>query len=195
MTKYLLKRLIRGLISVVIVVIVVMALVYSLIDKEYVFKGDQQLIKYMNNEKVVYKYSQWEAYGYLKTYSYADYLTDLVNSGEMTAEERTQAVKFGRTENQDSAIVAKYVAKFKEYCKANKYTVMRLDAVMLGTSLAKGGTQKLFAYKEYSTLERVWTYFKNLIQVDSIHYVEDDDQLVGERGLSFTWYDLSLIHI
>lgn len=189
MTKYLLKRLIRGLISVVIVVIVVMALVYSLIDKDYVFKGDQQLIKYLNNEKVVYKYSQWEAYGYLSTYSYADYLTDLVNSGEMTAQERTQAVKFGRTESQDSAIVAKYVAKFKEYCKANKYTVMRLDAVMLGTSLAKGGTQKLFAYKEYSTLERVWVYFKNLIQVDSIHYVEDDDQLVGERGLSFTWYD------
>lgn len=189
MTKYLLKRLLRGLLSVVIVVIVVMALVYSLIDREFVFKGDQQLIKYLNNEKVVYKYTKWDEYGYLSMYSYSDYLIDLEKSGEITTEERKQAAKIGRTEGQDSATAAKYVARFKQYCSSNKYKVLRLDAVMAGASLAKGGAQKLFAYREYSTLERVWSFFKNLIKVDTIHYVEDDDQLVGERGIKFTWYD------
>ena len=189
MAKYLLKRLIRGLISVFIVVVVVMALVYSLIDKDYVFKGDQQLIKYQNNEKVVYKYSQWEKYGYLDMYSYADYLADLFEAGEITAEEKSAAAKIGKTPSQDSSTTAKYVEKYRSYCRANGFEVIRLDAVTLAGSIAKGGAQKLFAYKEYNTFQRVLMYFKNLIQVDSIHFVEDDDQLVGERGITFTWYD------
>lgn len=189
MAKYLIKRLIRGLVSVVIVVVIVLALVYSLIDREYVFKGDTQITKYQNNEKTNYKYSQWENYGYLDKYDYADYLQDLVDSGELTVEEKNNAAKIGKTSSQDSTITAKYVKKFKEYCDENGYTVMRLNAVMQGSSLATGGKQFLFAYKEYSVLRRAWDFFANLIQVDSIHYVEDDGQLVGERGLTFTWYD------
>ena len=49
MTKYLLKRLIRGLISVAIVVIIVMALVYTFIDRDFIFNGDTQIQKQQHN--------------------------------------------------------------------------------------------------------------------------------------------------
>lgn len=189
MTKYLIKRLIRGLISVVIVVFVVMLLVYSLIDKDFVFKGDTQQSKYLRNEKVVYKYTQWENYGYLDYYEYSDYLDSLVESGDISIEEKKVAARIGTTPIRDSATTAKYVKKFTEYCESNGYTVERLDAVMSGNTIQKGGSAKLFAYKNYSVFERAWNFFKNLIEIDSVHYVEDDGQLAGERGLTFTWYD------
>ncbi len=189
MTKYLLKRLIRGLISVVIVVIIVMALVYSLIDRDFIFKGDMQITKQLANDKVVYKYNQWEKYGYLENLTYANYLNMLVNSGELSEAERKQAVLFGEKPEEDTPLVKKYVEKFNEYCAQNGYNVVRLDAVYTGTKVAKGGSQRLFAYKELSTFRRMLNYFKNLIEIDSIHYVEDDDQLVGKRGLTFTLFD------
>lgn len=166
-----------------------MALVYSLIDKDYIFKGDSQITKQLANDKVVYKYSQWEKYGYLENLTYANFLTMLVNSGELSASEREQAVNIGETADDDTEVVKKYIGKFNEYCAKNDYHVIRLDAVYTGTKIAKGGAQRLFAYKEFSTFKRVLNYFKNLIQVDSIHYVEDDDQLVGERGIKFTLFD------
>lgn len=189
MTKYLLKRLFRGLLSVVVVVLIVMALVYSLIDKKDIFKGDDLYTKKLKNDKVVYQYDKWEEYGYLENITYADFLTDLVASGELTAEDRGEAVLVGKTADDDSEIVKTYVDKFYEYCKANGYTVVRLDASYTGAKLDKGGEQRLFAYKELSMLKRMWTFFTSLLEVDSIHYVEDDEQLVGERGISFTLYD------
>lgn len=189
MTKYLLKRLIRGLISVAIVVIIVMALVYTFIDRDSIFNGDTQIQKQQHNDKEVYKYTQWERYGYLENLTYAEFLTSLEKQGEISSENRAEAVKIGRTASSDSAITKVYVQKFYEYCDQHGYKVVRLDAKLAGNRVPKGGEQRLFAYKEFSTLQRAWNFFKNLIQVDSIHYVEDDDQLVGERGLSFTWYD------
>ena len=189
MTKYLLKRLIRGLISVVIVVVIVMALVYSLIDRNFIFKGDSQITKQLANDKVVYKYSQWEKYGYLENLTYADFITRLVESGEISSAERNQAVNFGETADDDTPLVKNCVEKFNIYCAQNGYKVVRLDAVYTGTKIAKGGAQRLFAYTEFSTFKRMLNYVKNLIEVDSIHYVEDDDQLVGARGIKFTWYD------
>lgn len=189
MTKYLLKRLLRGLLSVVIVVIIVMALVYTYTDRERIFDGDMQIQKQQHNDRVVYKYKQWEKYGYLTNLTYADYLTMLVDKGEITTEVRSQVVNIGRTSEKDSELVKEYVNKFYSYCASNGYKAMRLDAVVVGTKIPNGGQQRLFAYKEYSTMHRTWTFFKNLIKVDTIHYVEDDDQLVGERGIKFTWYD------
>lgn len=189
MAKYLTKRLIRGLVSVVIVVLIVMALVYTTIDKEYIFKGDQQVQKYQNNEKEEYKYSQWEKYGYLDMYSYADYLQDLVDSGQLTAEDKKVAAKIGGTAKDDSEIASEYIGKYKSYCEKNGYTVVRRDKIMLGKKIAQGGKATLFAYKEYNIFYRAIQFFKDLVNVDTIHYVEDDGQLVGERGLTFTWYD------
>ncbi|MGN1004851.1 MAG: ABC transporter permease, partial [Oscillospiraceae bacterium] len=66
-------------------------------------------------------------------------------------------------------------------------TVVRLDAVMMGTKkVANGGQQQLFAYKDIPLLTRLASYFSHLITIDNIHAVQED---VGERGLTFTWYD------
>ena len=64
-TKYLLKRLLHGLISVVIVVAIVMILVYSLMSREVIFARDGTFTKRSNNDREIYKYTQWEKFGYL----------------------------------------------------------------------------------------------------------------------------------
>ena len=84
MTKYLLNRLLRGLVSVVIVVTIVMLLVYTLMDRELIFAKDSMISKKSNNDRVIYKYAQWEKYGYLDYETYAEYLGALQKSGEST---------------------------------------------------------------------------------------------------------------
>ena len=51
MSKYLIKRIIRGLISVVIVVMAVMLLVYNAVDKTKIFMMDPLIQKKSNNDK------------------------------------------------------------------------------------------------------------------------------------------------
>lgn len=190
MTKYLISRIIRGLLSVVVVVAIVMILVYSLINRDDVFKGDTMIQKKLSNEKIAYKYERWEDYGYLDYFTYGEYLNLLVEKGELTLEERNSVARIGRTPDKDSTAVAQYVAKFNEYCKAKGYTVMRVDADMKNaTSTKQGGAQLLFAYKDTPLFTRLWRFFSSIISVDSIHYVENDEDLTGKRGLSFTLYD------
>ena len=187
MLKYLIKRLFRGLISVVIVVAVVMILVYSLINRDDIFKRDSMITKKQSNAKITYKYERWEEYGYLDYFKYTDYLDMLFDNGEITASERTALAKIGQTEGADTEKVKQYVGAFKEYCAKNGYTVVRLDADK--AKLKVGGTQVLFAYRDFSVFERLGNFFAGLISVDTIHYVENDEDLVGERGISFTFFD------
>ncbi len=186
MTKYLLKRILRGLFSVVVVVAIVMVLIYSLGDRERIFQGDGIFSKKANNDKEVYKYSQWEKYGYLDYVQYSDYLMALVKSGEITEQTREEAVAIPRNSISDSGVVAKYVKQFTEYYESQGYTVVRLDAKMQGNKLLGGGKQQLFAYKDTPVFNRMLSFFTNLIQIDNIHYVEDD---IENRGLTFTLYD------
>ena len=51
---------------------------------------------------------------------------------------------------------------------------------------ADGGQQQLFAYKDVPLASRMGKYFANLITIDDINNVED---IVGERGLTFTLHD------
>ncbi len=197
MGKYLVKRLIRGLISLVFVVAVIMILVYSLIDRMDIFAGDPQMSKKISNAKTVYMYERWEDFGYVDYITYTEYLDLLVNDGELDASQRTDASQIGQKSSQDSDLVKKYVAKFEAYCEANGYTVMRLDADV--KKILKGGQQRLFAYKDVPMLTRLWRFFTGILEIDTIHYVENDEDLVvrqedgsyvqAERGLTFTFYD------
>ncbi len=187
MTKYLLKRIVRGLLSVVVVVAIVMVLVFSLTDRERIFSGDGIFSKKSNNEREMYKFEQWERYGYLDLVKYSDYMMSLTSSGEITEETRAEAVLISRKAENDPELVAKYVKQFTEYYEAKGYTVTRLDAKMLSSSkLALGGQQQLFAHKNTPVLVRLLSFFTELIQIDNIHYVEDD---IENRGLTFTLYD------
>ena len=50
--------------------------------------------------------------------TYSDWLNELVSSGELTEEERSAVVGFGRTKAQDSEQVSEYVKKFTKYYKS-----------------------------------------------------------------------------
>ncbi len=186
MTKYLIKRILRGLLSVIAVVAIVMILIYALGDRERIFQGDGIFSKKANNEKEIYKYAQWEKYGYLDYVQYSDYLMTLVKSGEIDEATRADAVNIARRSNDDGKTVREYVRKFTEHYESQGYTVVRLNAKMQGNKLVGGGKQQLFAYKDTPVLSRLLSFFTNLIQIDNIHYVDDD---IENRGLTFTLYD------
>lgn len=186
MTKYLIKRILHGLLSVVVVVTIVMMLIFTLTDRERIFQGDALFTKKSNNDREIYKYAQWEKYGYMDYVQYSDYLMSLASSGEITEETRAAAVNISRNADDDEGIVAEYVQKFTEHYESQGYTVVRLDAKLQGKKLVLGGKQQLFAYKDTPVIYRLFSFFGELIQIDNIHYVEDD---IEDRGLTFTLYD------
>ena len=181
MAKYLVKRIIRGIISVIIVVGIVMLLIYSLMDRDLVLAADPNYTRLGTNDKTMYKYSLWEQYGYLDYVPYGDYLVELAKNGEIDDDTRASAALLANNAKDDNAIAKEYTQKFTDYYKSQGYTVSRLKGVNV-----KGGNPGLFAYKDIHLLKRLWNYFANFIEVDSIHYAEE---INGERGLSFTWYD------
>ena len=189
MGKYLLKRILHGIFSVIAVVVLVMVLVYSLLNRELLFKTDATFTKTTKNQRVEYMYTKWEEYGYLDYVSYADYLNQLTQDGEIDEETRAAAVAIGRTADKDSDVVKQYVEQFTAYYQSQGYEVQRLDAITASkynTSLATGGEQKLFATRDVPLIQRVVKYFTGLIELDNIHKVEGD---VGERRLDFTLHD------
>ena len=164
-----------------------MVMIYTLLDRNLVFAQDTNYSHQSNNQKTVYKYAKWEDYGYIDYVTYADYLTELVGKNEITEETRNAVAGFGRTADKDSEEVAKYVAQFKEYYESKGYTVVRLDAIMMGKKkYATGGQQQLFAYKDVPLWNRLGSYLKGFITIDNVNNVEN---IVGERGVSFTLYD------
>ncbi len=187
MAKYLLKRLLHGVFSIIVVVALVMIMVYSLMNRDLIFAKDSTFSHQNNNAKTVYKFQKWEEYGYLDYVTYADYINDLVKSGELDEENKSKVIGFGRTSDKDSDVVKEYIDKFTQYYQSQGYTIQRMDAVMMGArKVADGGQQQLFAYKDIPLVKRLLSYFTGLITVDNINTVEGE---VGERGISFTMYD------
>ncbi len=184
--KYLIKRIVTGLLSVIAVVAIVMILIYSLMDRQLIFSSDTLFSKQSSNTKTVYMYQKWEEYGYLDYVTYSDYINGLYTSGEIDDDTRSSVVSFGRTAENDSEAVAEYVQKFTDYYESKGYTVVRMNAVVVQNRLVSGGNQQLFAYKNIPVLQRLWTYLTSIFTFDNINTVTDD---VGERGLTFTWYD------
>lgn len=189
MSKYLLKRILHGIVSVVIVVAIVMLLVYSLMNRELIFAKDVAFTKKSNNDREIYKYSQWEKFGYLDYVTYNEYLRTLVTSGELDEASLVDAAAIARTPDLDSDITKTYVEKFTEHYESQGYTIVRLDAVMLtGRKVDTGGRQQLFAYKDRPLLGRLASFFAGVVTIDNIHYVDESID-IGERKLTFTAYD------
>ncbi|MBR5529161.1 MAG: ABC transporter permease [Oscillospiraceae bacterium] len=188
MTKYLMNRILRALLSVILVVAVVMVMVYAFLDRESVFASDPNYPKMLNNKRQTYMMQQWEKFGYLDYVPYTDFLIEEVKAGNLTRDEMTDAAKIGATEDKDSEATAKMVAAFTEKYKSMGYEVERLPGLFkIGTVKYKeGGDPSLYAYKDVPLTQRLVRYFTGLIQVDNIHNV---DEITGERGLTFTWYD------
>lgn len=186
MSKYLLKRLLFGILSACAATIIVMVMIFSLLDRQLVFAVDPSYTKQINNAKEVYKYRKWEEYGYLDYVTYSEYLNMLVKNGEMDEATREEASVLPRKIGNAEGVAAEYIEKFKEYYTSQGYDIKEMDAIVTKRKIATGGSQQLFAHKDKPLITRVVNYFGNIFTIDNIHKVEED---IGERGLTFTWYD------
>lgn len=193
MTKYILKRLLFGLLSAMAATVIIMVLIYSLMDREKIFAGDPAFTKQINNLRSTYMYRMWEEYGYLDYVTYTDYMNMLKKNGEIDLDEKEFKIasSIGRTPEKDTPEAKPYIEQFINYYESKGYKIVRANAVTQGKSnkLALGGKATLFAHKDKPLLGRVLKYFGGIFHIDNIHYVKDDEALVGERGLKFTLYD------
>ena len=189
MGKYILKRLLRGAFSAICVVLIVMILVYSLLDRSVILAADPNYSKMQSNARISYEQSRYEAYGYVDYVPYADYITELVKSGEITQEERAAIAKIGNTPLKDSEEAAEYIQKFTEKYTAEGYEIVRLDADARKNGQVKdGGQPALYAVRDVPLIKRALEYFTGMLFIDNIHYVPEETD-IGERGLTFTLYD------
>ena len=188
MTKYLLSRIVRGLISIIIVVLIVMLLIYSCLNKDMIFAQDPTYTKMKSNAREIYKYRQWERYGYLDLVEYSDYLQELLKAGELDETSYKEAVLLSNSVGARYPKYDKYVQQFIEKYESEGYKIEKLKADTAGNKVKDGGNPQLFAQKPVPLAKRAWNYFTGIITFDNIHKVEGD---VGERGLSFTFFDPS----
>ena len=191
MTKYLLKRILRSLLSVILVVTIVMILIYSCLDRTLIFMTDPLFSKVKSNGKEVYMLQQWERYGYIDYIPYADYMKDLLKAGDIDQETYNASITIGKNKDgsSDSDATAEYVAKFYDkYDGKDGYRVERLPGDTKGNTkkYKDGGEPRLYAVRDVPIWNRLWTYLTGLIQIDNIHNAEE---VTGERGITFTWYD------
>lgn len=131
---------------------------------------------------------QWERYGYVDYVPYSDYMRQLVRDDEITQEQYSAAITFGNKASQDSDEAAEFIRRFTEEYESKGYKVVRLDGKMKGKTkkYQDGGEPRLYAYRNIPVLMRLVNYFKDLITVDNIHYVEDE---IEDRGITFTLHD------
>ena len=185
MTRYLINRILRGIFSMVIVVGIVMVMVYSALDRNLIFAADSMYTRVKSNAKEVYMMQQWERYGYVDYVPYSDYMRQLVRDDEITQEQYGAAITFGNKASQDSDEAAEFIRRFTEEYESKGYKVVRLDGKMKGKTkkYQDGGEPRLYAYRNIPVLMRLVNYFKDLITVDNIHYVEDE---IEDRGITFT---------
>ena len=188
MTRYLINRILRSICSVIVVVGIVMVMIYSALDRNLIFAADPNYTHVKSNAKEVYMMQQWEKYGYLDYVPYGDYLKELLRDDAITQETYDEAIKFANKPEQDSELVAQYVAQFTEKYESEGYTVVRLNGKMRGNTkrYQDGGEPRLYAYKDIPVPMRLVNYFRDLVTVDNVNYVLDD---IPDRGLEFTWYD------
>ena len=192
MTKYVLKRLLRGFLSLFVVVAIVMILIYSCIDRNQIFKTDSLYSRQAGNEKEVYKMKQWEKYGYIDYIHFEDdFLKELRDEGRITDSENKQIrIGLGPTPDKDSKKTTTWINYFKEKYEKEGYTFVRIDGK--GTkgkkryNYKRGDAPEIFVYKDIPLANRMSDYFLGLLEFDNIHYVEED---IENRGLSFTLKD------
>lgn len=172
----------------VIVVGIVMVMVYSALDRNLIFAADSMYTRVKSNAKEVYMMQQWERYGYVDYVPYSDYMRQLTREDEITQEQYSAAITFGNKASQDSDEAAEFIRRFTEEYESKGYKVVRLDGKMKGKTkkYQDGGEPRLYAYRNIPVLMRLVNYFKDLITVDNIHYVEDE---IEDRGITFTLHD------
>jgi oligopeptide transport system permease protein len=162
-------------------------MIYSFLDRSAIFNADPDYQKRLENDKRVYEMQQWERYGYLDYVNFTDYLQEELKAGRLT-QEQVDVAKLGIDASADSPETKALVDAFTAKYDSQGYEVKRLPgSYKIGTKKYKdGASPRLYASKDIPLIKRLFSYFTGLIKIDNIHNVED---IQGERGLTFTWYD------
>ena len=166
---YYLKRILRSLVSIFLVITIVFVLVYSLVPRDRIFNSDDTIVKLGGkpDERQLYKMRTWQRLGYLDFVSMADYCSDLYSTG---SEEISACNLAGSKEEAD----------FVEKYEAEGYTIEYLPA-----------SKSPLASKERPMVTRILTWFKTLVQIDNVNYVQDENNPDLERKVYFgnpkTW--------
>lgn len=185
MKGYILKRILRSILSLIIVVFIIMLLVFQLMNKDDVFKADISLNKHIGNDRISYKYSKWEDYGYLDLVTYSEYVQEKAAEKGVSYSEIYILPKYqfnGNISNDDNAYVevngeAIYIIKdFKDYYTSKGYTIIRND------ENSSTDPAILFAYKEYNVFYRLWDFFSHLLFFDNVNYAKTTDEFVANYG-------------
>ena len=163
MKGYILKRLIRSILSVLIIMVIVFALVYACIPRDNIFFEDSTYRKLGGkpDDKTEYVYNTWERLGYLDYVKINDYCLERYEAG-------SEEMKAGIL--PDSQETADFIA----YYEGRGYTVEHFTI-----------SNQVYAYKDVPMITRLGKWFANLIQIDTIHSVQDPENPDLERKIYF----------
>ncbi len=160
---YYLKRIIRSIFSVLMVITIVFVLVYTLVPRDRIFFNDDTVVKLGGkpDERMAYKYKQWQRLGYLTYTNMNQYCTEVYTTGSSAHEACVLAGS-----KDEKAFVEKYEA----------------DGWYIDYLPASGSP---IAYKERPIVSRITEWFKNLVVIDSVNAVQDENNPDLERKVYF----------
>ncbi len=162
-TGYVLKRLIRSILSVLFIMVIVFVMVFTLVPRENIFFEDTTYRKLGGkpDEKTEYIYTTWKKLGYIDYTRINDYCLALYEPG---SEQIKAALKPDSQETKD------FVALYE----SEGYTVEHFTV-----------SGQVYAYKDVPLITRLWKWFANLIQIDTIYSVQDENNPDLERKVYF----------
>lgn len=140
----------------------VVIFVYSLTDRTQIFNKDTLYTKFSGSDAINYQYQKWEEFGYLDRVDLVDYCAIKYTSG---SSEYTKCVVLPAKAEVDD-LVNPEIAEFRNYYAKRGYNIIRLEP-KTATSLPY-----LFAAKDYSPFQRLWSFFSNIIFFDGKNYLD-----------------------
>ncbi len=152
MGKYIFSRIIKAIFSIFAVVSIVIGLIFTLIPRTKIFELDDGYRKLKGDSRTAYTYSKYDELGYM----------DYVKLQDMCNEKSDDVASCVVNNSEENLRV------IQEY-ENDGYTVEYL----------RSGTA--FAYHDYTVLELVGNFWKNLIKIDTPNAVQDENNPDLER--------------
>lgn len=176
MKRYILGRLVRAIISVFVVVSIAITMIYTLIPRDKIFSNDKtslQKLASKPDDLANFKYNKWEQLGYLDYVVQSD-----MCKGEGIDYAVCMAVESTTETNENGIEITKYV-----YNDETKKAIAAYEEK--GYTIQYFTNGLAYASRDYSSLEIIGNFYKNLFKVDSPWFVDDPNNQDIERKVYF----------
>ena len=159
MKRYLLQRISRSLFSIFIVVSVVFTLIYTIIPRERVFFSDTNIEKLQKrpDDYLNYKNLQWERLGYIEYEVINDYCRLIY---QVATDEYKACILSGSV----------YTHDFISLRESQGYEVNFFP-----------DSERVYAVRDISNLQRIFNWWRQLIQIDHPNRVQTQGQEILSR--------------